>query len=81
MAVSGNTSPQLEGTGLQFGNANNTNLTIVDTNPGITGTVTVSGFVTLGQKTMTTMNFDGAKNNADELVVENGELALNGAFS
>jgi hypothetical protein len=78
---SGTSSDELDGAGLNFGNASNTFLTFVDSTTGTPGSVVVQGPVTLGQNTTTTMNFKGSNNTADTLWVEGGALTLNGTLS
>jgi hypothetical protein len=70
----------LAGTGLIFGDINDTFFTIVDSAPGLAGNLTVLGSVTLGQLTTSTMNFNGGDNTADFLDVHDGTLTLNGTL-
>jgi len=78
-APGGGRADELDGAGLNFGNANATSLTFVDA--GVTpGTVTVQGPVTLAANTTTTLNFTGGSNTADLLDVKNGTLTLNGTL-
>ncbi len=79
-ALSGISADELDGEGLNFGNANNTFLTIADTTPGTQGRVIVQGAVALAQKTTTTMNFSGTNNTADSLEVQDGPLWLGGTL-
>jgi hypothetical protein len=79
-APSGSSAVELDGGGLNFGNANPTFLKIVDSTAGSPEQVTVQGGVTLAQNTVTTMNFSGANNTADLLNVEDGQLTLAGTL-
>lgn len=79
-APSGSTADELDGTGLDFGNANATKLTIVDNTAGTPGTITVQGPVTLAANTTTRMNYNGTNNTADLLDVKNGVLTLAGTL-
>jgi hypothetical protein len=59
-APSGGSADELDsGLGLNFGNVNPTFLTVVDSTPGRTGTVTVQGPVQLADNTTTTLNYKG----------------------
>jgi hypothetical protein len=79
-AESGSFADELDGAGLDFGNTNNTFLTITDSTVGTPGEVIIQGSVTLAQKTTTTLNFTGGNNTADLLEVSNGYLQLNGTL-
>ncbi len=78
----GNAADELDGAGLNFGNAVATKLTFVDlwAPMGVPGTVTVQGPVTLAAKTTTTLNYNGGNNTADLLDVKNGALTLAGTL-
>jgi hypothetical protein len=81
-APSGGSADELDGTGLTFGNANRTALTVVDSTPGSTGAVTITGPVTLAANTTTTLNYKGGNNaTADLLDVKNGALTLDGTLN
>jgi hypothetical protein len=79
-APSGGSADELDGAGLNFGNANATNLTLTDSTMGTPGQVTVQGPVTLAANTTTTMNFTGGNNVPDMLDVKNGTLTLAGTL-
>jgi hypothetical protein len=81
-APSGAAADELDGVGLNFGNDNNTFLTIVDSTPGTPGTVSITGTVTLAAKTTTTLNYNGTTNKADLLDIGfNGPFTLNGTLN
>jgi hypothetical protein len=79
-APGGGSADELDGAGLNFGNANNTKLTVVDSLAGTPGDVKVVGPVTLAANTTTTLNFNGSNNTADVFDVRNGALTLNGTL-
>jgi hypothetical protein len=77
-APAGGSTDELDGAGLDFGNANPTALTFVDAKAGTPGTVQVQGAVDLAANTTTTMNFLNANNTADQLSVLGGTLGVAG---
>jgi hypothetical protein len=79
LLTGGNSFDRLDGTGINFGNVANTNLTIVD--GGTPGFISVQGPVTLAANSTTTMSFLGATNAPDQLIVQNGALTLNGTLN
>jgi hypothetical protein len=78
-APGGGSTDALNVSALDFGNANATSLTIVDSML-MPGQVNIQGEVNLAQNTRTTMNFSAATNTADLLMVQNAPLTLNGSL-